>query len=56
MRLYVAYDRDGLPIAVEETVAALARTLGVKPNSISRRLSLGSDKYAKVEIEDEVET
>jgi hypothetical protein len=50
--IYIAYDpKDGLPIAVADTVADLAAMVGCHTRTISRGLCKGSRLFGKVKNE-----
>mgnify|MGYP003300538370 CR=1 FL=1 len=46
--LYIAYNKDGCPIYIEDSVQALAKKVGVTANNISKCICNGSEKYARI--------
>lgn len=50
MKVLVAYDRKGLPIAVADSREELAELLGIKPQTISAAISRKQKRYVWVEI------
>lgn len=51
-KLYVHYGKDGLPDAVADNRAQLARMLGIKTKTVSESISHKSKRFALVETED----
>lgn len=46
--LYIAYNKDGCPIYIEDSVQTLAKKVGVTANNISKCICNGSEKYARI--------
>lgn len=52
---YIHYDDEGLPDAIADTMAELAKQLGVDKSSISLAIKRNSDSYAKVQYDEDDE-
>lgn len=52
MKVYIKYDKDGLPIGMGESIPELAKDVGTYPQTIRRAIKRNSDKYAVVEIDE----
>ena len=53
MKLYIKYDEDGLPLAIGDSMADLARQIGETRYAIYHGLTRGSPLYAVVDIPDD---
>lgn len=52
---YIHYDDEGLATDVADTMAELAKMLGVDKSAISLAIKRGSERYAKVQYDEDDE-